>query len=204
MTRKFTDKEKKFYKQKMIDEATKLFSTLGFKKTSIDDITTAAGVAKGTFYNIFSSKEDILFAVLEEQEKFRDSLLDELMKSERSAESAIRRLVKQSLKETDENKIFKMFFQENLVERLYLKLSPERIEAHFAQDFKKSSEFIKFFQEQSDLVKENPEIIVGLLRGFFMLPLHKKEIGEDIYEDVMRLFTEVLAKGLTTNEVKND
>ncbi len=204
MTRKFTDKEKNFYKQKMIDEATKLFSTLGYKKTGIDDITAAAGVAKGTFYNIFSSKEDILFAVLEEQEKFRDRLLDELMTSERSAESAIRRLVKQSLKETDENKIFKMFFKENLVERLYLKLPPERIEAHFAQDFKKSSEFIKFFQEQGDLVKENPAIIIGLLRGFFMLPLHKKEIGEDIYEDVMRLFTEVLAKGLTTNEVKND
>jgi len=204
MSRKFSAKETEFYKQKMIDEATHLFSRLGFKKTSIEDITNAAGVAKGTFYNIFNSKEDLLFSVLEEQEKFRESLLEELMNSDASAQSAIKHLLDVSLNQADENKIFKMFYEENLVDRLYLKLSPERIEEHFRNDYQQSCAFIKYFQTNSNLIKADPKLIIGLLRGFFMLPMHKKEIGEEIYSEVMTLFIDILAKGLTKKEVKND
>jgi len=44
--------------------ASTIFAKLGFKKTSIDDIAKAAGVAKGTVYLASPSKKDLFYEVL--------------------------------------------------------------------------------------------------------------------------------------------
>ena len=42
-----------------------LFSKKGFELTTVEDITRAAHVAKGTFYNFFPKKEDVLLYFLD-------------------------------------------------------------------------------------------------------------------------------------------
>jgi AcrR family transcriptional regulator len=44
----------------LVEAATALFEDHGFEATSVDAITAAAGVAKGTFYVHFQRKEDVL------------------------------------------------------------------------------------------------------------------------------------------------
>jgi len=46
-----------------MDAAERLFLEQGVAPTTIEQITDGAGVAKGTFYLYFSSKEDILVAL---------------------------------------------------------------------------------------------------------------------------------------------
>ena len=46
------DKKAEIYKS-----AKELFSSKGFKDTNVSDITKQAGMAVGTFYNYYSSKE---------------------------------------------------------------------------------------------------------------------------------------------------
>lgn len=50
------------------DAAIRLFSERGFGAPTIDDITEAADVSKGTFYNHFQSKEEILVAFMADLE----------------------------------------------------------------------------------------------------------------------------------------
>lgn len=45
-------------------EAARAFARFGFKKTSIDEVARAAGVAKGTVYLACESKEDLFYQVL--------------------------------------------------------------------------------------------------------------------------------------------
>jgi AcrR family transcriptional regulator len=45
-------------------EAARAFSRWGFKKTSVDEIARAAGVAKGTIYLAVESKEDLFYQAL--------------------------------------------------------------------------------------------------------------------------------------------
>jgi AcrR family transcriptional regulator len=47
----------------LLDVAQGLFGARGYGATSVDEIVRAAGVAKGTFYYYFSSKEDVLAAL---------------------------------------------------------------------------------------------------------------------------------------------
>jgi len=47
-------------RERILNAAIKLFTKRGFDKTSIADITSHAGVAKGTFYSFFEKKGDVL------------------------------------------------------------------------------------------------------------------------------------------------
>jgi AcrR family transcriptional regulator len=50
----------------LVDAATSLFMTRGVASVSVDDITRAAGAAKGTFYLYFTTKDDVVNAVAEQ------------------------------------------------------------------------------------------------------------------------------------------
>lgn len=50
-------------KQNVIHSAHQLFIEKGFQATSIQDILDYSGISKGTFYNYFSSKNELLIAI---------------------------------------------------------------------------------------------------------------------------------------------
>lgn len=58
-------------KQTIINTAKSFFYSVGYRKTSIQKIIDTAGIAKGTFYHYFKSKEDLL-------NQFIDSEMDAL------------------------------------------------------------------------------------------------------------------------------
>ena len=54
-------------KERLLTVSLDLFINKGFDHTSIEDITVEAGVAKGTFYNFFEKKEDVLLYYLDRE-----------------------------------------------------------------------------------------------------------------------------------------
>lgn len=53
-------------KRKIFETSMKLFAGKGYEATSIEEITATVGVAKGTLYYHFSSKEEIFNFLIEE------------------------------------------------------------------------------------------------------------------------------------------
>lgn len=58
-------KEAEERKEEILDAAEKLFAAKGFDNTSTGDILDAVGIARGTLYYHFKSKEEILDGVIE-------------------------------------------------------------------------------------------------------------------------------------------
>jgi AcrR family transcriptional regulator len=56
-------------RRRLLDTATRLFYEKGIHAVGIDRIIAEAGVAKGTFYKHFPSKEDLVIAYLEEVDR---------------------------------------------------------------------------------------------------------------------------------------
>jgi AcrR family transcriptional regulator len=54
-------------RQQIIDGARRVFIDMGFDAASMNDITRAAGVSKGTIYVYFASKEELFEALIEEE-----------------------------------------------------------------------------------------------------------------------------------------
>ena len=65
----------------ILNEAEKLFIEEGFEKTTVKDIAEHAGVAKGTFYYYFDTKEDIISALLEKRYRKTEKKAKHVMKS---------------------------------------------------------------------------------------------------------------------------
>ncbi|WP_107942846.1 TetR/AcrR family transcriptional regulator [Metasolibacillus fluoroglycofenilyticus] len=58
-------KEHEERRNEILNIAQALFVTKGFTKTTINDILQTIGIAKGTFYHYFKSKEEVLDAIIE-------------------------------------------------------------------------------------------------------------------------------------------
>ena len=58
--------------EQILNAAKKLFTNYGFKKVSMDEIASEAGVTKKTVYTYFSSKEELLkYCIKEELQNMR-------------------------------------------------------------------------------------------------------------------------------------
>lgn len=63
-------------KRKIFEASMKLFAEKGYDATSIEEITSTVGVAKGTLYYHFSSKEEIFNFLVEEGIKLLNNSVD--------------------------------------------------------------------------------------------------------------------------------
>jgi AcrR family transcriptional regulator len=64
LPREFTPDEKARNKQMLVDKGRALVYQYGIKKVSVDDVVASAGIAKGSFYHYFSSKDEFLYAIV--------------------------------------------------------------------------------------------------------------------------------------------
>lgn len=50
----------------ILQAASELFQEIGYESTSVDSIVRSAGIAKGTFYYYFKSKDEVLAALAQQ------------------------------------------------------------------------------------------------------------------------------------------
>lgn len=72
-------------RNEIIDAAEKLFYSVGYDETSVSDIVKAIGVAQGTFYNYFTSKDVVLEALVQRHVSKIYIKLEGIEKSEMTA-----------------------------------------------------------------------------------------------------------------------
>ena len=57
------EEKKRITRERILHAALQLFAEKGYHETTVAEITKQAGVAKGTFFNYFQSKEEVLLSV---------------------------------------------------------------------------------------------------------------------------------------------
>jgi len=75
MHKKITPRDKTELREKIMQSAMENFAKDGFDRTRMEDIATAAGLAKGTLYLYFKNKEDLFYAICDHNlEELRNQL----------------------------------------------------------------------------------------------------------------------------------
>ncbi|WP_292469758.1 TetR/AcrR family transcriptional regulator [Methanolobus sp.] len=73
------EKKKQDTRNRIFEVSGKLFKDKGFENTTVDEITKEAGIAKGTFFNYFPTKESLLCYFKEHKEAFIFSIMENQM-----------------------------------------------------------------------------------------------------------------------------
>ncbi len=198
MPKAFTESEKKTLRKKLLNSAENLFNRYGLKKTTIKDLTQAVGISQGAFYSFFDSKEELYFSILEkEEEKIQKEVLDsKLLEGEITANN-LKEFLLNGLKAADDSRLLKSLYQnKGDYQQLLRKLPAEQVESHIKHDKEKLKPLISKLKEENKLIDKNPAVITAVIRSLFLLTLHRKEIGEDIYPETIELIIELVTQGL--------
>lgn len=77
--------------------ASELFARQGYRKTSMDEVARAAGVAKGTVYSYFAAKIDLLISATAMEKREAMTAMGEVLDPTRPAEERLRKYIEMIL-----------------------------------------------------------------------------------------------------------
>ncbi|MDR0267987.1 TetR/AcrR family transcriptional regulator [Paenibacillus sp.] len=69
MPKVVSEHEKEMVKETMYAKGIALIRKKGVKRVTVEDITSAANIGKGSFYSYYNSKEELLYAIIKKGEK---------------------------------------------------------------------------------------------------------------------------------------
>ena len=177
----FTEDQNETIRRDLIREARRCGVTIGMKKTSVEQLTRAVGIAKGSFYKFFPSKELLFFAMLEDihtacfaaaQASLRET--SALSHAERAAKAVL--AVCRRLSDTGD-----MVFIENDAKLLLQRLPEDIKNIHYHDD----ETHIRQLLEKYDLVPSRSiSLAAATVRGLILTVSHKEQIGE-LYPQVL-------------------
>jgi len=197
MPRGFSEDEKLKIRNKLIEKGSELFGRYGLKKTSIDDIVKAAGIAKGSFYKFFKTKEALCFACMEVQElAMQDKYLVPILTRSENSSDMFNKLFKLMFEMPAEYPLITNMLKKDEYEELSRGLPEETIIAHREKDMAEMGGFMELWRNMGIEVNEQPEAINGMFQALALLNLHRNEIGQNIFPESMEILAKILTAGM--------
>ncbi|HHY41725.1 MAG TPA: TetR/AcrR family transcriptional regulator [Thermoanaerobacterales bacterium] len=197
MARGFTDREREIIRNDLIKAGRELFGAYGLKKTSIEDLTKAVGIAQGSFYTFFNSKEELYLEVMDrEGEAIKEQLLKEDDIKELTRDK-FKSFFKKVFEVVSSNPIIRQMFFEEEVDILIRKIPPEKMKEYNKRLMRDFLPIIKKWQDEGAIINDyKPEVIVALFQVLYHPILYKKDFDENVYDDMLQLLVDIVAKGL--------
>ena len=197
MATAFTAEEKEVIRKKLHKVAKECLQRYGVKKTTVDQMAVMVDISKGSFYNFYSSKEMLFFAVLEEyQIDVMDRLTEQL---DMEAKIDTNRLVQLLYDFYQDFRYSFMYtiFKNHEMELLVRKLPKEAITNHHLIDDRMVKKIVSRIN-----IRENVsvEIVSALFRTIAMTILHIEEIGEKQFDTTLKLVIQGIVEQITKED----
>lgn len=197
MATAFTTEEKEVIRKKLHKVAKECLQRYGVKKTTVDQMAAMVDISKGSFYNFYSSKEMLFFAVLEEyQIDVMDRLTEQL---DIEAKIDTNRLVQLLYDFYQDFRYSFMYtiFKNHEMELLVRKLPKEAITNHHLIDDRMVKKIVSRIN-----IRENVsvEIVSALFRTIAMTILHIEEIGEEQFDTTLKLVIQGIVEQITKED----
>lgn len=178
-----------------------VFTTKGYKKANINDITQLAGVATGTFYNFYSSKDKLFMEIfLEENLKLKQSILSKVNLNGKPTE-IVKEIIYLNNQGIMENPILKEWINRDVFVKIEGNYCQENgiDQINFMYDLFK--DLVVKWQEEGIIRNDiSAGMIMAMFGAIINIESHKEEIGFDYFPEIIDYISEFIMKGLT--EVK--
>lgn len=174
-----------------------LFSEKGFKDTNVSEITKHAGIATGTFYNYYTSKDNLFMDIfIEENVKLKKEILEQIDLDANPME-VIGAMIHLNNLGMQSNPILREWYNQDVFSKLE-KVYREEVGAEGVNFIHDSFiDVFKMWQEQGKIRRDiEVEMIMAIFGALINVDTHKEEVGLQYFPEVMTYLSEFIMKGL--------
>ena len=198
MPKAFTTEEKKIIKNDIIKKGIEFFGTYGLKKTNIEDITNAVGIAKGSFYSFYNSKEELFLDVLgHTEEEIIKNVSHLLKKMKKDPKRIFKEFLLFHINAPKENPIIQQIANKNVRDYLLRKLHNNPKLEQKLQTYEYLPLLIEMWQKQGLVINKDPEILAGILKSIFTIGLDdetKEYIGKEKFPKIIENLINIIVE----------
>lgn len=193
MPKRYSEEERAYIRKRLKEEAVSCMGQFGIRRTTVDEIVKRVNIPKGTFYLFYKSKELLLFDVIQEQhELINQKLYQEISRFSHEPFSVekLTDVIFEFYKMTEEMPMFQLMDSKE-IDLLVRKLPREVVEAHLQDDTDSIQKLFSFLPVKKEV---DIKVVSAAFHAIYYATLHKAEIGEDGYDEALRM----LIQGLIT------
>jgi AcrR family transcriptional regulator len=197
MTKAFTISQKREVRLKLLKKGREYFIKYGLRKTSIDDLVRAVGIAKGTFYTFYESKEALFLAVHEASEaKLRTEIMRKIEAIKEPAER-LRAFMQTAFAVLEEDPLMLAVFGKGEMESFSGFVASGEYEKHYRDDIVFMKDLIMKWQREGIIRPVDPEVAGNMIASIFFLYLQKETLGAEMYTRVTAMLIESIVNYLS-------
>lgn len=199
MPRGFSEHERALIDERLRKAGREALVARGLKKTSIEELTTAAAISKGAFYLFYRSKEELFFAVIQQFElTYQTQLLAEAGLDRERPIEGLRAFLRQAFTLWRAEPLFQNFGREDY-EQLFLRLPPEQVAQALQTDERFTAQLLDRWANDGVQVALEPPLLTALMRALFLISLHHDEFDPAVYPQLSELLIEMVAERIVHN-----
>lgn len=185
MPKPFSESERKIIRQRLMDAAGECLAQFGARKTTVDELVKRVNIPKGTFYLLYESKELLFFDIFR---RFHDETNKKMLAEIAGMKGNINPLGMTELifglfKRIEESFMLKFLIEGDL--EMMLRKIPSETAAKYAD-----RDYLGIDLLISSVPGLNPyysRVSGAALKGVFLSMLHKHEIGEEVFDDALKV-----------------
>lgn len=175
-----------------------LFEAKGFKDTNVPEIAQSAGIATGTFYLYYSSKENLFMDIfMDENVKLKQSLLAAVDTS-REPLTVIQDIMQLNNQGILSNPILREWYNKDVFNKIEAKYREENglEKVNFMYDA--FIDVVKKWQADGKIRSDiNSEMIMALFGSVILIDAHKEELGFQYFPEIQVHLTQFIIDGLS-------
>lgn len=166
----------------LLESGYELIKNHGLKKTSISDIATSAGIATGTFYNFFKTKEEFVYQIVIYKRNQSKNMLFGLAKKGKIDKKHFKKYL--TMLYTSDNNIFEYLSDSEIAQ----------LKARWPEEYWKNANNEKSTVENMLDILESPrpnidwKIVGNLFKSMALIGHGREQLYADKYEKTLEIF----------------
>lgn len=188
MPRIFSDDDRELIREKMLKAGIMMLEHKRYKNISVEEIAVEVGVAKGTFYNFFPSKEIYFYEIMQYIKVQNRVKLRALCGNVSAAEIS--------------DCVFDRYMNTKTVYDYFTVEEMKQIMRRLpdGDNENDSTEFAEELCSHIDNAKGKPETIVGMFNILAIAASNRSLLDPAVYSSALRVFSDALAKYVLEGE----
>ncbi|KMQ50356.1 Transcriptional regulator, TetR family [Chitinispirillum alkaliphilum] len=185
-------------KETLWNEGLELFRCQGFKKTSIAQITERCGIAVGSFYKYYPSKENLFLDIYFKMNLSMEEQVMESCGSDENLTIYVKNVILSLLKGIKSDPILREWYDRESWHKIISKCDFKSLDIS-SNSFSYSLflSIIKKWKENGRIRQDlSEELILAMFDSLFIIDLYSKDIGEHFFPDLIIKLTEFIVQGL--------